>query len=118
MNGAAKDQVPWAQLHSEAMEVAAVLQSEGVAAGGHVALLGPTSRALVTALQAVWLAGATVVMLPLPMRLSSIEEFVEQTRARLRSADTDLLLIDADLAPFVGDPRRGDPADAGCSRTW
>ena len=109
VNGAAKDQVPWAQLHSEAMEVAAVLQSEGLAAGGHVALLGPTSRALVTALQAVWLAGAAVVMLPLPMRLSSIEEFVEQTRARVRSADTDVLLIDADLAPFVGDPRPGDP---------
>jgi fatty-acyl-CoA synthase len=109
VNGAAKDQVPWAQLHSEAREVAAVLQSEGLSAGGHVALLGPTSRALVTAMQAVWLAGATVVMLPLPMRLASIEEFVSQTRARVRSADTDLLLMDADLAPFVGDPRPGDP---------
>lgn len=109
VNGAAKDQVPWAQLHSEAREVAAVLQAEGLAAGGHVALLGPTSRSLVTAMQAVWLAGATVVMLPLPMRLASIEEFVEQTRTRMRRADTDILLIDADLAPFVGDPRPGDP---------
>jgi fatty-acyl-CoA synthase len=109
VNGAAKDQVPWAQLHSEARDVAAVLQAEGLAPGGHVALLGPTTRALVTSMQAAWLAGATVVMLPLPMRLASIEEFVEQTRTRIRRADTDILLIDADLAPFVGEPRPGDP---------
>ena len=52
----------------------------GVGPGSHVALLGATTRPFVTAIQATWLAGATVVVLPLPMRLASIEDFVAQTR--------------------------------------
>src|SRR3546814_20330961 len=42
------------------------------------------------------------------MRLSSIEEFVAQTRARILYADARLVLIDPDLAPFVV-PEPGDP---------
>ena len=37
--------------------MAAGLQALGVGPGDHVALLGPTTRALVTAIQAIWLAG-------------------------------------------------------------
>src|SRR3546814_17599632 len=70
------------QLLEEAAGYAANLQRMGVMPGDHVAILGPTSRQLVTAIEAVWLAGATIVVLPLPMRLSSIEEFVAQTRDR------------------------------------
>jgi fatty-acyl-CoA synthase len=65
----------------------------------------------VTAIQATWLAGATVVVLPLPMRLGSFEEFVSQTRARIASADTDLVVIDRDLAAFL-EPAPGDPPRA------
>jgi fatty-acyl-CoA synthase len=71
-------------------------------------LLGPTTRPLVTAIQAVWLTGATLVVLPLPMRLGSIEEFAAQTRTRMQSADVTLLLVDPDLAPFI-EPVAGDP---------
>lgn len=105
------DHVPvsYAQLHEEARGYAANLQALGIAPGDHVALLGPTSRPLVTAIQAVWLAGATIVVLPLPMRMSSIEEFVDQTRARIINADVKLVLVDPDLAPFIeavpSDPR-------------
>ena len=100
--------VPWAQLHDEARGMAAALQARGVAPGDHVALLGPTSRALVTAIQAVWLAGATIVVMPIPMRMGSIEDFVEATRRRLHRADVALFVIDGDLAPFV-QPMPGDP---------
>src|SRR4051812_18027238 len=86
-DGESSQRVHWAQLHDDAVATAAGLQSRGVAPGDRVALLGPTSRGLVTVIEATWLAGATVVVLPLPMRLASIEEFVEQTRARVRSAD-------------------------------
>jgi fatty-acyl-CoA synthase len=106
--GGGKDQVPWAQLHAESLDLAAVLQARGLQPGGHVAILAPTSRALVTAMQATWLAGGVLVLLPLPMRLSSLEEFTAQTRTRVAGADTDLLLVDADLAPFLGDPEPGD----------
>ncbi|HEY1116274.1 MAG TPA: AMP-binding protein, partial [Acidimicrobiales bacterium] len=50
--------VPWSDVHGEAIRMAAAMQQRGVAAGDHVALLGPTTRALVTGIQAVWLAGA------------------------------------------------------------
>jgi fatty-acyl-CoA synthase len=100
--------VPYRQLHEEAQAYAANLQALGVAPGDHVALLGPTSRPLVTAIQAIWLTGATVVVLPLPMRLSSIEEFVAQTRARILNADVTLVLVDPELAPFI-EPVAGDP---------
>jgi fatty-acyl-CoA synthase len=100
--------VPWAQLHDEARAMAGALQARGIGVGAHVALLAPTSRALVTAIQATWLAGAAAVVLPLPMRMSSIEEFVAQTRTRVRNADAALLVIDAELAPFV-EPVPGDP---------
>ena len=104
------ERVPWSQLYADARAMAAALQARGVEPGDHVALLGPTSRGLVTAIQATWLAGATVVVLPLPMRLGSFEEFDSQTRARIESADTKLVVMDGDLAAFLqaepGDPPR------------
>ena len=104
--------VPYAQLFEEACGWAAGLQALGVAPGDHIGLLGPTSRELVTAIEAIWLAGATVVVLPLPMRMGSIEEFVDQTRTRLRNADVSLVLIDPELAAFV-EPVPGDPPMVG-----
>ena len=102
------DPVPWTQLHEEAKAVAAALQARGIGPGSHVSLLAPTSRPLVTAIQAVWLAGATVVVLPLPMRLGSLEEFVAQTRVRIKGADSALVLADDDLAAFL-EPDPEDP---------
>src|SRR3954452_8788596 len=106
ITGDERDTVPWAQLHDDAKSMAAALQARRVGPGSHVSLLAPTTRQLVTAIQAVWLAGATAVVLPLPMRMGSIEEFVAQTRLRIRGADTSLLVVDGDLAPFI-------EADAG-----
>ncbi|MCA1843447.1 MAG: AMP-binding protein [Actinobacteria bacterium] len=100
--------VGWGELHEDATAFAAGLQARGVGAGNHVALLGPTTRTLVTAIQATWLAGATVVVLPLPMRLGSLDDFVLQTRLRIHGADSALVLVDPDLAAFV-EPLPGDP---------
>jgi fatty-acyl-CoA synthase len=100
--------VSWAQLHAEARAYAAVLQQRGIGIGDHVALLGPTTRELVTALQATWLTGATLMVLPLPMRMGSIDEFVNQTRVRLDKGDISLLLIDPQLADFLV-PEPTDP---------
>ena len=95
------ERVPWSRLHDEARAMAAALQARGAGPGVTVGLLGPTSRALVTAIQATWLAGATVAMLPLPMRLGSIDEFVEATRRRVQHADARIVLVDPALADFV-----------------
>jgi fatty-acyl-CoA synthase len=106
--GGGEDVVSWRELHEQAKGYAAALQARGVRPGDHVALLSPTTRELVTAIQATWLAGATIVVLPLPMRLSSIEEFVAQTRQRIRNADARLCVVDPELAEFVV-PEPGDP---------
>jgi fatty-acyl-CoA synthase len=106
--GGVEDVVPWRVLHEQAKGYAAALQARGVRPGDHVALLSPTTRELVTAIQATWLAGATIVVLPLPMRLSSIEEFVAQTRQRIRNADARVCVVDPELAEFVA-PEPGDP---------
>jgi len=103
-----EDRVPWAQLHEEARVMAAGMQARGVVPGDHVALLGPTSRSLVTAIQASWLAGAAAVVLPLPMRMASLEEFVAQTRVRIRNARVVVVVADPELAPFL-DAQPGDP---------
>jgi fatty-acyl-CoA synthase len=102
------EHVEWGRLLEEARAAAAALQARGVVPGEHVAILGPTTKALVTAIQATWLAGAAAVVLPLPMRMGSIDEFVAQTRARIQGADSTLLLVDAELAPFI-EPEAGDP---------
>ncbi len=102
------ESVLWKDLYAEARCFASVLQSRGVAPGTHVAILGPTTRALVTAIEATWLAGAAAVMLPLPMRLASIDEFVDATRIRIHDSDAVVLLIDDQLADFL-DERPGDP---------
>src|SRR5687768_10358937 len=100
--------VEWRRLHDDARAMAAALQRRGIGPGAHVALLGPTTRPYVTAIQAVWLTGGAVIALPLPLRLGSIEEFVEQTRRRIANADAALVVVDPALAEFV-DPQPGDP---------
>jgi fatty-acyl-CoA synthase len=110
--GGAEDVVRWRDLHEQAKGYAAALQARGIRPGDHVALLSPTTRQLVTAIQATWLAGATIVVLPLPMRLSSIDEFVSQTRQRIRNADARLCVVDPELAAFVS-PQPADPPMVG-----
>jgi fatty-acyl-CoA synthase len=106
------ERVSWARLHDDARAMAAGLQARRVGPGDHVAILGPTTRSLVTAIEATWLTGAAAVMLPLPMRLASIEDFVHQTRARLLASDAVALVIDPQLAPFIA-PEPGDPPVVG-----
>lgn len=98
----------WGELHQNAKGMAAILQERSIKPGSHIALLGPTTHKLVTAIQAVLLCGASVSMLPIPMRFSSVEEFANQTRSLMRHGDIDLLLLDPDLAAYH-ETKPGDP---------
>ena len=100
--------VSWREIHDEARAVAAALQARGLIPGDHVAVLGPTSRALITAVRGCWLAGLTSMVLPLPMRMGSLDEFIASTRARIRHGDAKLLLVD-DVFRGVYEPVAGDP---------
>ncbi len=99
--GYSAEPVPWSVLHDDARAMAVALTDRGAGPGTTVGILGPTSRALVTAIQATWLAGATVAMLPIPMRLGSIDEFVDATRRRIENAEIGIVLVDPQLAEFV-----------------
>ncbi len=102
------DFVSWRQVHEEARAVGAALQARGLVPGDHVAILGPTSRSLITIVQGCWLCGIASMVLPLPMRMASLDAFVESTRARIQHGDAKLVLIDDMLAAFYqagpGDP--------------
>src|SRR5207244_11213274 len=63
----AAERVEWARVHDDARGMAAALQARRVGPGDHVALLGPTTRPLVTPIEAPWLAAATVAGLPRPL---------------------------------------------------
>ncbi|MGA9276821.1 AMP-binding protein [Ilumatobacter sp.] len=92
--------VGWDQIHDEARAVAAALQAKGLVPGDHVAVLGPTSRELMTIVRGCWMAGIASMVLPLPMRMGSLDVFIETTRARIRHGDAKLILIDHQLADF------------------
>ena len=100
--------VSWEQIHEEARVVGAALQARGLVPGDHVAILGPTSRSLITIVQGCWLAGIASMVLPLPMRMGSLDAFVESTRGRIRHGDAKLILIDDMLAAFY-EAGPGDP---------
>jgi fatty-acyl-CoA synthase len=100
--------VSWREIHDDARAVGAALQAKGLLPGDHVAVLGPTSRELITIIRGCWMAGIASMVLPLPMRMGSLDEFVNSTRARIRHGDAKLVLIDDQLAPFY-DAVAGDP---------
>lgn len=100
--------VSYAQLHDEARSVGAALQAQGIGPGDHVAVLGPTSRRLITAVRGMWSSGITSMVLPLPMRMGSLDAFVQSTRDRVRHGQAKLILIDDQLAPFY-EATDGDP---------
>jgi fatty-acyl-CoA synthase len=98
-----------------ARQAAGRMQKMGVGPGAKVAILGPTSPELVRAITGAWLAGATVIVMPLPMRLGSLEAFVDATRRRIRATDPALVLVSGELRDTVtvepGDPQPVDLAD-------
>jgi fatty-acyl-CoA synthase len=100
--------VSWRELHDDARSVGAALQAKGLVPGDHVAVLGPTSRELMTIVRGCWMAGIASMVLPLPMRMGSLDTFIEGTRARILHGDAKLVLIDDLLADFYT-PAEGDP---------
>jgi fatty-acyl-CoA synthase len=104
----APERVTWREIHDDARAVGAALQAKGLVPGDHVAVLGPTSRELITIVRGCWLAGIASMVLPLPMRMGSLQTFIDSTRARIRHGDAKLVLIDDQLAAFY-EPAAGDP---------
>jgi fatty-acyl-CoA synthase len=78
----------WAQVHERARRTATVLTRRGIGPGCRVGLLGDTSLGLIVALQAVWLAGGSITMLPPSNRLDTVLRIVGDGRLDLVVADS------------------------------
>jgi fatty-acyl-CoA synthase len=102
--GEQPDRVSWQEMWDDATRIAAVFRQHGLKAGSHIAMLGNTSRSFVTAIEACWQLGATVMVLPVPSRMPSIDAFIGACRRRMEQGDADAFLIDADLAAFIPPP--------------
>lgn len=105
--GAATSTTTWAAVHDRARRMAAVLsaggpggargrgarrQRRGIGPGRRVGLLADTGADLVAALQAVWLTGAAVTVLPPPAGRGR-RAYAEQLRAVVTDAGLDLVLV-------------------------
>ncbi|MEJ3749948.1 AMP-binding protein [Actinomycetes bacterium KLBMP 9797] len=90
------EELSWARVHLRARRVAAVLAGEGVGRGRRVGLLADTSVDLVSVLQAVWLTGGAVTVLPV-----GAGGHRDRDRVRAVAADAALDLV------VVADPAVG-----------
>lgn len=102
------EECSWAELIDGALARAAALQARGIGRGDRIGLLGFTSREFAETIFATILAGAVVVVMPLPMRLTSQEAFLAGTRLRLSTAQAKLLVLDGFFASLYS-AAPGDP---------
>jgi fatty-acyl-CoA synthase len=96
----AEHTVSWSEVHHRARRVATLLARRGIGKDTRVGLLADTSIDLVTAIQAVWLAGAAITVLPLPVRQSA-EAYLGQLRRTISDARPGLVLIGDPLAALA-----------------
>ncbi|HVH72438.1 MAG TPA: AMP-binding protein [Candidatus Dormibacteraeota bacterium] len=80
------------ELHRAAERLAEELARRGVPAGGHVALMLPTSRAFFISYAGILLAGAVPVPIYPPFRADRIEEYAARQSAILDNAEVCFLL--------------------------
>ena len=106
----------WAGLHRRARQIATLLGDRGLRRGCRVGLLTDIGIDLIATLQAVWLVGGAVTVLPVPVRGAGCADQVDAIAAdaRLDLVVTEDLL--ADLAAGAVDavprlPVRPDAAD-------
>jgi fatty-acyl-CoA synthase len=111
--------IGWDAVHAWARRLATVFAEEGVGPGHRVGLLADTSVDLVVAVQAAWLAGASITMLPAPVHTVDAG-YLQNLRRIARDARLTLLVVDRGFEP-VGRALRGEVAgaslDALMSRT-
>lgn len=88
--------VAWAELHDRARRLVTPLRGLGIGRGTRVGVLADTSIDLVTAIQAVWLTGAAITVLPPPVRQSTAA-YLDHLRRMIADARPTLVLLGAPL---------------------
>ena len=98
-------ELAWSELHLRARRIAAVLLDAGLGPGCRVGLLADTGVDVVATLQAVWLLGGAVTVLPTPAGRDRAAR-LGQIRAVVADAGLDLVVADSLVMP-------DDPGVAG-----
>ena len=92
--------ISWAQVYDKALFIASNLKSHGVSVNDRVAILSTTQIEIPIILEAIWILGAIPVMVAIPYRLNSLEDFQNDTISRIEQIDANLLIIDPILSPY------------------
>jgi fatty-acyl-CoA synthase len=103
--------VRWSAVHDQARRLAAALLRRGIGRGSRVGLLADTSVDLVAAVQAVWLAGAAVTVLPLPARQTP-QGYLDQLRRVITDARLGLVVVGRPLQTLERPLRASVPTAA------
>lgn len=104
------DTVAAGDLYLEAVRLGAEMtETMGFSAASKVGVIGANVRPLITAIEAVWISGAAIAVLPIPFRPHDLDEFVESTRHRVQAADLDFVLLDELAAGFLDGRDLGAP---------
>ncbi len=90
---AGDQRVSWAELYADAVRTAAVLQMRGIGPGRPVVILALTSRSVVTAAVATWLAGGSLTMAPTPARTMDQATFLAETVRRVNRLGEPVVLL-------------------------
>jgi fatty-acyl-CoA synthase len=92
--GDATGRLSWGDLHERARRMSTRLARRGLGPGCRVGLLGETSLDLVAALQAVWITGGAVTLLP-PVGPDGRRNHENWLRAVVADAGLDLVIVDS-----------------------
>jgi len=103
---------PWRAVHERARRMSTVFDAEGLGPGRRVGLVGDTGLDLVAALQAGWLTGAAVTVLPPPAGGRRLDNLL----AIVADADLDLVVSDAQAASALSTKTRVLPLTALANR--
>jgi fatty-acyl-CoA synthase len=104
---AGRDTVTWAEVHDRARRITTLLRGHGIGPGTRIGLLADTSVELVAALQAGWLAGAAITVLPQPAR-QSIDAYLRHLRRIIADARPALVLVGDPFTPLAIGARTAD----------
>jgi fatty-acyl-CoA synthase len=93
--------VPIAELAERASRGARRLVARGVEPGDVVGILGPNRPEWLVWAHAIWMAGASVAPMQIPLRIRDLDAYAEQLRNVIAAAGCRLVLSDPQLAPLL-----------------
>jgi fatty-acyl-CoA synthase len=104
----------WGEVRERALAVGGGLRALGVERGDRVALVFPTGEEFFAAFFGVLLAGAVPAPLYPPVRLGRLQEYFTRTARMLKAAGARLVLAEARVKRFLGEPVAAARPFFGC----